>query len=66
MLIKKVIELDGGAASIHNNLGVLYFKKNMYSDARICFEKALSIDTHYKEAQQNLEKVSRIQEKNCL
>lgn len=63
---KKVIELDGGDASIHNNLGVLYFKKNMYSDARICFEKALSIDTHYKEAQQNLEKVSRIQEKNCL
>src|SRR3989304_7971813 len=57
---KKVIELNSDDASVYNNLGVLYFKKNMRNDARVCFEKALSLDAHYKEAQQNLKKVSRI------
>ncbi|NUO07172.1 MAG: glycosyltransferase [Candidatus Brocadia sp.] len=63
---KKAIELNGSDASIHNNLGVLFFKKNIYHGARICFEKALSIDAQYKEARQNLEKVSGMQKKNYL
>lgn len=53
----KAINSNDGDASIHNNPGVLYFKKNMHDDARRCFERALLIDAHYKEAQQNLEKV---------
>ena len=55
--LKRAIELHSDA-SAHNNLGVLYFKKDMHNDARICFEKALSIDANYQEAQQNLKKVS--------
>ena len=53
----KAINSNDGDASIHNNLGVLYFKKNMHDDARCCFERALLIAAHYKEAQQNLERL---------
>ncbi len=56
--LKKAIELNGKEASVFNNLGVLYYKKKMHSEARRCFEKALAIDAGYKEAHQNLEKVS--------
>jgi len=59
----KAIDLNNDDASIHNNLGVLYFKKNMHDDAKSCFERALRIDAHYKEAQQNLNKVSKVFEK---
>ncbi len=61
--LNKAINLNSRDASVHNNLGVLYFKKNMYNDAKNCFERALLIDTHYKEAQQNIEKVSKSLEK---
>ncbi len=56
---KKALELRSDA-SAHNNLGVLYFKKNMHDYARISFEKALSIDVNYQEAQQNLEKINKV------
>ncbi len=56
-MLKSAIVLNGADASLYNNLGVLYFKKGVGHDARDCFEKALSIDAGYKEAQQNLEKV---------
>jgi len=61
--LNKAINLNNSDASVHNNLGVLYFKKNMCNDAKTCFESALRIDAGYKEAQQNLEKVSRVLEK---
>lgn len=57
--LNKAIELHNGDASAYNNLGVLYFKKNMHNDAKICFEKALSIDVNYHEAQQNLKKLQK-------
>ena len=60
--LNKAINLNDSDASVHNNLGVLYFKKNMHNDARNCFERALQIDAHYKEAQQNLKKVSKVGE----
>jgi len=59
----KAIDLNDGDATIYNNLGVLYFKKNSHDDAKSCFERALLIDAHYKEAQQNLNKVSKVFEK---
>lgn len=55
--LKKAIELHDGEATVYNNLGVLYFKRQMPDDARVCFEKALALDATYKEAQHNLEKV---------
>jgi len=64
--LNKAINLNSGDASIHNNLGVLYFRKNMYNDAKNCFERALLIDTHYKEAQQNIEKVSKVLKKSVI
>lgn len=61
--LKKALNLNDSDASVHNNLGVLYFKKNMYNDAKRCFERALLIDAHYKEAQQNIGKVSNLLKK---
>ena len=55
---QKASELNSNDATIYNNLGVLYFRKKLHDDAKHCFEKALAIDAQYKEAQQNLEKVS--------
>lgn len=61
--LKKAIELHNDASAF-NNLGVLYFKKNIHNDARKCFEKALSIDVNYHEARQNLKIVSNILRKD--
>ncbi|MEK7700204.1 MAG: glycosyltransferase, partial [Planctomycetota bacterium] len=58
-MLKKAIELNNSDASLHNNLGVLYFKKKMFTDAKKCFSDALSIDAHYEEAKKNLERVLR-------
>jgi len=57
---EKAIRLRSGDASVYNNLGVLYFKKGMYLDAKTYFGIALLINVNYKEAQQNLEKVDNI------
>ncbi|MEP9409901.1 MAG: glycosyltransferase [Candidatus Brocadia sp.] len=64
--LKEATELHNGEASAYNNLGVLYFKKHMHNYARICFEKALSIDANYREAQQNLKKIYKVLGKNYL
>ncbi len=57
--LKRAIEWNDSDPALHNNLGVMCFKSNMHNDARACFEKALSIDTGYKEAQKNLKKVAK-------
>jgi tetratricopeptide (TPR) repeat protein len=59
-MLKKAIALNGRDASLHNNLGVLYFKKKMHTEAAQCFSDALSIDAHYGEAKKNLERVSSL------
>lgn len=59
-MLKKAIELSGCDATLHNNLGVLYFKKKMCTEAAKCFSDALSIDAHYGDAKKNLEKVLRM------
>lgn len=55
--LEKSICLCAGDSSVFNNLGVLYFKKSMYLDARTYFEIALLANPDYKEARQNLGKV---------
>jgi len=57
--LKRAIEWNDSDPALHNNLGVMCFKSNRHNDARACFEKALSIDTGYKEAQKNLKKVAK-------
>ncbi len=57
-VLKTALEFNWSDASVYNNLGVFYFKKNMHKDAKTYFEKALSIDADYEEARQNLEKIS--------
>ena len=46
-MLKKAIELSSSDASLLNNLGVLYFKKKMHTEAAQCFSDALSIDAQY-------------------
>lgn len=55
--LKKVIALDPQDASAYNNLGVLFCANNRLVEARIHFEKALSLIENYQEARDNLEKV---------
>lgn len=59
-LFEKVVTLQSRDASLYNNLGVLYYKKSMHNDANTCFEKALALDPNYEEAQQNLKKISKL------
>ncbi len=56
-MLKKAIELSSSDATLYNNLGVLYFKKKMCTEAAQCFSDALSIDARYGEAKKNLERV---------
>lgn len=56
--LKKASELNNMDASVYNNLGVLYFKIKNHTSARNCFVRALAIDINYREALQNLKKVS--------
>ncbi|MBM4053454.1 MAG: glycosyltransferase [Planctomycetes bacterium] len=58
--LEKSICLCASEASIYNNLGVLYFKKDMPLDAKTYFEIALLLNPDYKEARQNLEKVDAV------
>ncbi|OQZ02636.1 MAG: hypothetical protein B6D35_00945 [Candidatus Brocadia sp. UTAMX2] len=62
-VLQKATEFNNHDAAVYNNLGVLYFKKKNHASARNCFERALSIDVNYQEAQQNLKKVSWSSEK---
>lgn len=50
--------MDPHDASAHNNLGVLFYAHNRFTEAKIYFEKALSLEENYTEAQQNLKKSS--------
>lgn len=44
------------------NLGVAYLIQRNYSEAKLCFEKALEIDPKYKEAKQQLKDVIKVLE----
>jgi tetratricopeptide (TPR) repeat protein len=46
-------------AEVHNNLGVIHFKKREYSKAKTYFETALTLDASYDEAHANLNHVRR-------
>lgn len=58
--LEKAICLCPNDASIYNNLGVFYFKKDMYLDAKTYFDIALLLNSDYKEAQQNLGRVDAV------
>lgn len=54
-----MIELDPNDASAFNNLGVICFANDMFNEAKTYFEKALLIETNYKEARDNLKKIQQ-------
>ena len=56
---QKLIAVAPDNAEVHNNLGVIHFKKREYSKAKTYFETALTLDASYDEAHANLNHVRR-------
>ncbi len=51
---QEVLERNPYHAGAHNNLGVVYMRKNLYSEAIVELARALELDPNYKEACNNL------------
>lgn len=58
------IEANYSSPNLHNNLGVLYGKKNLFHEAMAEFEIALKLDPQYDVAKENLSKAKMILELN--
>ena len=56
---QKLIAVAPNNAEVHNNLGVIHFRKREYSKAKTYFETALALDADYDEAHANLNHVRR-------
>ena len=56
---QKLIAVAPDNAEVHNNLGVIHFRKREYGKAKTYFETALALDANYDEAQTNLSYVRR-------
>ena len=56
---QKLIAVAPDNAEVHNNLGVIHFKKREYSKAKTYFETALTLDASYDEAHANLNHARR-------
>lgn len=48
------IQLNSNSAMYHTNLGVLYHRWKKFHLAQQCYERALSLDPHWKSAIDNL------------
>ena len=57
---KIAIKADNSGAMLHNNLGVLYSRKSLFSDAKTEFEIAVRLKPEYEIAIRNLEKARMI------
>lgn len=55
-LARRIDPSDPGA---HNNLGVLYYERDMVPEAIAAFTHALELDPHMRVAQENLDLVQR-------
>jgi len=49
--------IDENNAACHNNLGVAYAKMGRFHDAKLCFEKALSLRSDYLDPKLNLAQI---------
>ena len=56
---QKLIAVAPDNAEVHNNLGVIHFRKREYGKAKTYFETALALDANYDEAHANLNRVRR-------
>lgn len=55
---------DNSSAILHNNLGVLFSKKNLFNKAKAEFEIAVKLRPEYEMARKNLKKARMILEQN--
>ena len=56
---QKLIAVAPDNAEVHNNLGVIHFRKREYGKAKTYFETALALDADYDEAHANLNYLRR-------
>ena len=55
----RLIAVAPNNAEVHNNLGVIHFRKREYTKAKTYFETALALDENYDDAQANLSYLRR-------
>ncbi len=51
---EKAISIEGNRAEAHNNLGAAMHCLGLFDEARICFSKALEIQSNYLDAKDNI------------
>ena len=56
---QRLIAVAPDNAEVHNNLGVIHFRKREYTKAKTYFETALALDENYDEAHANLSYLRR-------
>ncbi|MCZ6679638.1 MAG: tetratricopeptide repeat protein [Candidatus Poribacteria bacterium] len=56
---QELLTLAPENAQVHNNLGIVYLKRQEYENARASFEAALTLNADYAEAQANLDYLKR-------
>ncbi|OGS22676.1 MAG: hypothetical protein A2252_03610 [Elusimicrobia bacterium RIFOXYA2_FULL_39_19] len=54
---RKAVKINPVKAEIYYNLGLVYESKNIVSEAKEMYEKALSIEPNYKLAKEHLERL---------
>lgn len=57
--LKNALDLDGSMDAAHIVLGTLYAKKEMFTEARESWQKALTLNHHYEKAHEYLTKAEK-------
>jgi Tfp pilus assembly protein PilF len=61
---KRAVDLDPSYAAAYNNLAIAYEHEGQFDDARRAYEKALELDPHNQQIQQNYDLFKEINDRS--